>query len=38
MINKCKWEYFTSTWINDNFGQDIEVKTVFNDILITLIK
>ena len=38
MINNCKWEYFTSTWVNDNFGQNIEVKTVFNDILITLIK
>lgn len=38
MINKCKWEYFTSSWIIDNFNQDINVKTVFDDILVTLIK
>jgi hypothetical protein len=38
MINNCKWEYFTSTWIDNNFGQNIEVKTVSDDILVTLIK
>jgi hypothetical protein len=38
MINKCKWEYFTPTWINKNFGQNIDVKKTFDDILITLIK
>ena len=38
MINKCKWEYFTSTWINENIGQNIDVKVTFDDILVTLIK
>ena len=37
-LNKCKWEYFTSSWIIDNFNQNINVKTVFDDILVTLIK
>lgn len=38
MINKCKWEYFTSDWIWDNFNLTIDVKEVFGDILITLIR
>lgn len=38
MINKCKWEYFTSDWIWDNFNQTINVDEVFGDILITLIR
>lgn len=35
--NKCKWEYFTSEWISQNFGQDIVVDKTFSDILVTLI-
>jgi hypothetical protein len=37
MINKCKWEYFTSDWIWDNFNQIIDVEEAFGDILITKI-
>jgi len=37
MINKCKWEYFTSDWIWDNFNQTIDVDEAFGDILITKI-
>jgi len=36
-LNKCKWEYFTSEWISENFGQDIVVDKTFSDILVTLI-
>lgn len=35
--NKCKWEYFTSEWVSENFGQDIVVDKTFSDILVTLI-
>ena len=38
MLNKCKWEYFDSNWVLNNFNQNIEVKEIFNDVLITLIK
>jgi hypothetical protein len=38
MINNCKWEYFTSSWIEENFSADINVTTVWPDILVTLIK
>jgi len=37
MLNKCKWEYFTSEWIYNNFGQSIVVNKTFSDILVTLI-
>ncbi len=37
MINKCKWEYFTSDWVWDNFNQTIDVDEAFGDILITKI-
>jgi hypothetical protein len=37
MLNKCKWEYFTSSWIEENFNQNIEVSNIFSDILVTLI-
>jgi hypothetical protein len=36
-LNKCKWEYFTSDWIRENFSQDIVVEKTFSDILVTLI-
>ena len=38
MINKCRWEYFTSSWIADNFGVEVDVTNVWPDILVTLIK
>jgi len=38
MINNCKWEYFTSSWISENFGTEIPVTKVWPDILVTLIK
>lgn len=38
MINNCKWEYFTSDWIKENFNADISVTNVWPDILVTLIK
>ena len=37
-INNCKWEYFTSSWISENFGIEIDVTNVWPDILVTLIK
>jgi hypothetical protein len=37
-INNCKWEYFTSSWISENFGVEIDVAKVWPDILVTLIK
>lgn len=38
MINNCKWEYFTSSWIKENFFADISVTNIWPDILVTLIK
>lgn len=38
MINNCKWEYFTSGWIKDNFNTEVNVTKVWPDILVTLIK
>ena len=37
-INNCKWEYFTSGWIKENFHADVSVTKVWPDILVTLIK
>jgi hypothetical protein len=37
-INNCKWEYFTSSWISENFGVETDVAKVWPDILVTLIK
>lgn len=36
--NNCKWEYFTSDWIQHNFSADIKVNNVWPDILVTVIK
>jgi hypothetical protein len=38
MINNCKWEYFTSKWIKENFNAEVSVAKVWPDILVTLIK
>lgn len=38
MLNECKWEYFTSKWVYENFGQNVVVKNTFSDILVTIIK
>jgi hypothetical protein len=38
MENKCKWEYFTSEWLYRNFNQNIVIKNIFPDILVTIIK
>lgn len=38
MINNCKWEYFTSGWIKENFCAEVSVTNVWPDILVTLIK
>jgi hypothetical protein len=38
MLNNCKWEYFTSYWIKENFNQELVVNKTFPDILVTLIK
>ena len=32
------WNYFTPGWIKQNFGQTIEVKKTWPDILVTLLK
>ena len=37
-INNCKWEYFTSDWIKENFNAEVNVTNVWPDILVTLIK
>lgn len=37
MLNMCKWEYFTPSWIHENFGQNIVVNNQFSDILVTII-
>ena len=37
-INKCTWSYFTSEWIEDNFGTTVNVDNVIPDMLVTLIK
>ena len=37
-INNCRWEYFTSDWITENFGYTIDVDHVWPDVLVTLIK
>lgn len=38
MVHNCKWEYFTSGWIKENFNADVNVTNVCPDILVTLIK
>jgi hypothetical protein len=38
MQNNCRWEYFTSNWIADNFLADIVVPETLPDILVTLVK
>jgi hypothetical protein len=38
MNMKCKWEYFTSEWILENFGQKVLVDKTYPDILVTTIK
>ena len=37
-INKCTWSYFTSEWIENNFGNKLDVDNVIPDMLVTLIK
>jgi hypothetical protein len=37
-INNCKWEYFNSQWIFDNFQTPTKVTQTWPDILVTLIK
>lgn len=32
------WNYFTTEWIKNTFGLDIEVNTKYDDILVTIIK
>jgi hypothetical protein len=34
----ASWEYFTTDWVKENFGADIEIPTVHSDILVTIIK
>jgi hypothetical protein len=36
--NNCKWEYFTSKWIKENFDFQINFNKIWPDILVTLIK
>ena len=35
---RAAWNYFTAEWIEENFGADVEVPAVHNDILVTIIK
>ncbi len=32
------WSYFTPKWIKENFGQETEVKRIWPDILVTVLK
>jgi len=36
--HNCKWEYFTTQWVFENFGVDIAVDNNWTDILVTIIK
>jgi hypothetical protein len=38
MKNDCKWEYFTSRWIEENFNQSIKNNVKTFDVLVTCIK
>ena len=38
MENDCKWEYFSSRWIKDNFNQNIISNIKVFDVLVTCIK
>ena len=38
MINNCAWDYFTSAWIANNIGVEINVTKIWPDLLVTLIK
>ena len=35
---RAVWNYFTAEWIKENFGADVEIPLVHNDILVTIIK
>ena len=35
---RAAWNYFTAEWIKENFGADVEIPLVHNDILVTIIK
>ena len=37
-INNCKWGYFNSAWVAENFGHTTNVTKIWPDILVTLIK
>jgi hypothetical protein len=32
------WNYFTTKWVKQNFGQTIEIKQTWTDILVTVLK
>jgi len=36
--NNLTWNYFTSRWVEDNFGQTVEVVRNDYDILVTILK
>lgn len=36
--HNATWNYFTSEWVEENFGEAVEVKTKFSDILVTVIR
>ena len=35
---RAAWNYFTADWVKENFGANVEVPVVHNDILVTIIK
>jgi hypothetical protein len=39
-INNCKWNYFNSAWVTENFGHTLNIDDtkIWPDILVTLIK
>jgi len=36
--NNLTWNYFTQEWIAKHFGQEIDMKTRYPDILVTILK
>jgi len=36
--HNATWNYFTSEWIKNTFGLDIEVNSTYDDILVSIVK
>jgi len=36
--HNARWNYYTTEWIEETFGLDIEIDDIFDDVLVTIIK